>query len=189
MHNSCGLEHTDFLIMASSTSTCPSCCNATSPLAILHAFTHEVACRGDTEPEEEQPPRRVTARAQANPRRLFGGQSASTKPGHGMAAVPKKAAGRPKRINSQASVIRQDLLAPIRPGHESDEEAASEAGIEQPTRGDAGEGARAGIGLSMRHIGDSPRASPQRGSAALRDVREDFAEAGDPHQDGSMQGE
>lgn len=106
-----------------------------------------------------------------------------------MAASPKRAAGRPQRAKSQSSVIRQDLLAPVRPGHESDEETASEAGTEQPARNDAGDGARAGAGLSLRRLGEGPRGSPQRGAAALRDVREDFAEAGDLHQDGFMQGE
>lgn len=77
----------------------------------------------------------------------------------------------------------------MRPGHESDEEAASEAGTEQAARSDAVDGARAGAGLSLRRPGEGPRALPQRGAAALRDVREDFVEAGGLDQDGFMQGE
>lgn len=148
------------------------------------------ACSGDTEAEEEQPPRRVTTRPQANPRRLLGGQSATPRAAPGAAASSRRAAGRPKKSKSQSSIIRQDLLAPVRPGHESEEDSASEAGTEQPARSDAGEGTRAGAGagLSLRRLGDGPRASPQRGAAALRDVREDFVEAGDLHHDGFMQG-
>ena len=148
------------------------------------------ACSGDTEAEEEHPPRRLLAgQSQGNPRRLFGGQPASTRPDQGTAAVPRRTAGRPRRANSQASVIRQDLLAPVRPGHESDEEAASEAGTEQdqPARTDPAERPRPG--LFQRQPGETPRASPQRGAAALRDVREDLAEAGEAQQAGVMQGE
>ena len=148
-----------------------------------------VACSGDTEAEEEQPPRRATARLQANPRRPFGGQPAFPRPAQGMAASTKRAAGRPKRAKSQSSIIRQGLLAPVRPGHESDEESASEAGTEQAARSDAGDGARPGAGLSLRRLGEGPRVLPQRGAAALRDVRDDFVEARDVHQDGLMQGE
>ena len=60
--------------------------------------------------------------------------------------------------------------------------------MDAPAISEAGGGARAGAGLSRRRLGEGGRASPQRGAAALRDVREDFAEGGDP-QDGLMQGE
>lgn len=147
-------------------------------------------CSGDTEAEEEHPPRRLLAgRSQGNLRRLFGVQPASSRPDQGTAAVPRRTAGRPQRANSQASVIRQDLLAPVIPGHESDEEANSEAGTEQGHSGRAEPAERLRAGLSQRRPGEGPRASPQRGAAALRDVREDFAEAEEVQQAGLTQGE
>lgn len=146
-------------------------------------------CRGDSEADQEQAPRRRTARPQSNPRRLFGVQSPPRRPAQGVTPAPKRTAGRPQRATSRGLVIRQDLLAPVRPGHESDEEAASEADMDAPARGEAGGGGRAGVGWSQRRLGEGGRASPQRDAAALRDVREDFAEGGDPHQDDLMQGE
>lgn len=106
-----------------------------------------------------------------------------------MVASPKRVAGRPHRAKSQSSIIRQDLLAPVRPGHESYQETVSEAGTQHAARSHAGDGARAGAGLSLRRLGEGPRASPQRGAAALRDAREDFVEAEDLPQDGFMRGE
>lgn len=157
---------------------------------IEHAQFQTSLCSGDSEAEQEQAPRRRTARPQANPRRLFGGgQSPPRRPPQGLAPAPKRAADRPQRATSKGLVMRQDLLAPVMPGHESDEETASEADMEVPARGEAGGGVRTGGGLSLRRLGEGPRASPQRGAAALRDVREDFVEAGDPHQDGLLQGE
>lgn len=146
-------------------------------------------CSGDSEADQQQVPRRRTAHPQTNPRRLFGVQSPPGRPARGVTPAPNRTTGRPQRTINRGLVIRQDLLAPVRPGHESDEEAASEADMDAPARGEAGGGGLAGVGLSQRRLGEGGRASPQRGAAALRDVREDFAEGGDPHHDDLMQGE
>ena len=65
------------------------------------------------------------------------------------------------------------------PGHESDEEAASEAEAEEGVSLGTSGVDRPGLGTLRRRLGDDhdPRGHSQKGAAALRDVRDDFGEA------------
>jgi len=77
------------------------------------------------------------------------------------------------------------------PGHESDEEVASEAETEEPQPARAVAAERPGVGPVRRRFGTDrvPRAQQHKGSAALRDVRDDFGEAEEQHEDSGTHGE
>lgn len=158
-------------------------------------------CSGETEAEEERPPRRLLAGrsqpSQAPSRRLLGGQAGPTRPVRipGASPVPKGTGSRPRRGPGRAvsrSVIHQDLLAPVIPGHDLDDEAVSEAEAEEVGAGGASMGAeRPGMGTVRRRLGDDtvPRSQPQKSAAALRDVRDDFGGAQEQHEEFAVQSE
>ncbi len=77
------------------------------------------------------------------------------------------------------------------PGHESDEEAASEAEAEEGVSLGTSGVDQPGLGTLRRRLGDDhvPRVHPQKGAAALRDVRDDFGEAQEQQEDAVLQGE
>ncbi len=77
------------------------------------------------------------------------------------------------------------------PGHESDEEAASEAEAEEGVSLGTSGVDRPGLGTLRRRLGDDhdPRGHSQKEAAALRDVRDDFGEAQGQHEDAVLQGE
>ena len=83
------------------------------------------------------------------------------------------------------------MLAPVIPGHESDEEAASESEFEGGVSLGTSGVDRPGLGTLRRHLGDDhvPRVHSQKGAAALRDVRDDFGEAQEQQEDAVLQGE
>lgn len=156
------------------------------------------------EGEEEHPPRRFlagrTQQPQLAPRRLLGaGQSVPSRAVRipGGSAVPRGTASRPSRENSRAlaySGLHQDLLAPVVPAHESDEEALealAEAEIEEGASARAVGAERPAAGLVRRRLGDEyvPRVQSQRSAAALRDVRDDFNEADELQEDAVEQGD
>ena len=144
----------------------------------------ECPCSGETEAEEEQAPRRLllgrSQRPQGSSRRLLGTAPARPARVLGTPSVPRT---RSRRENSQLvshqSVIHQDLLAPMSPGHESDEEAAPEAEAEESYSPRAAAVEQPGARPVRRRlgIGTNPRLQTPKGAAGLRDVREDFAEA------------
>ena len=157
-------------------------------------------CSGETEAEEERPPRRLLAGrsqlSQAPSRRLLGGQAGPTRPVRipGASPVPKGTTGRPRRGPGRAvsrSVIHQDLLAPVIPGHDLDDEAVSEAEAEEVGSGGSVGAERPGVGTVRRRLGDDtvPRSQPQKSAAALRDVRDDFGGAQEQHEEFAVQSE
>lgn len=83
------------------------------------------------------------------------------------------------------------MLAPVIPGHESDEEAASEAEAEEGVSLGTSGVNRPGLETLRRRLGDDhvPRGHSQKGAAALRDVRDDFGEAQGQQEDAVLQGE
>ncbi|KAL0030805.1 hypothetical protein WJX77_007386 [Trebouxia sp. C0004] len=150
---------------------------------------------GETEAEEDHPVRRLlvgrSQQPQAAPRRLLGGPSGPTGPVRipGASPVPKGTTSRP-RSGPSRSIIHQDLLAPVMPGHESDEEATSEAEAEEGVSLGTGGVDRSGLATLRRRLGDDhvPRAHSQKGAAALRDVRDDFGAAQEQQEDAVLQG-
>ena len=160
---------------------------------VITCQSNHVVCSGETEAEENHPPRRLLAgrsqQPQAAPRRLLGGPSVPTGPVRipGASPVPK---GTSRRGPSR-SIVHQDLLAPVMPGHESDEETACEAEAEEGVLLGTGGVDRPGLGTLRRRLGDDhdPRGHSQKGAAALRDVRDDFGEAQGQQEDAVLQGE
>ena len=78
------------------------------------------------------------------------------------------------------------------PGHESDEVAVTEAELAETEEGSvmAVTVSRPGSRPVRRRLGGEvvPRLQPQKGGAALRDVREDFSEAKEHHEEVTAQG-